>query len=251
MALRAASTRSATKISTRASRTRMVVRAESENLSNREMEVRAYVTSLPGVSAPFPDVFDPLGLAKTASVVDVKRWRESEITHGRISMLAVVGFLVGENLEDFPAFMNFDGDITGPAINQFQQVRTGFWEPLALVVGILEAYRVALGWETPKGAAFNTLKPDYEPGFLGFDPLGLLPKDDPAALKDMQTKELNNGRLAMIAIAAFVVQEEIAGTGIFEHTLLKLEKEAILEIDDVEKIVGAPLTKVPEALQKL
>jgi hypothetical protein len=40
-------------------------------------------------------------------------------------------------------------------------------------------------------------------GDLGFDPLGLAPKDDPVAWKEMQTKELNNGRLAMIAIAAF------------------------------------------------
>lgn len=36
-----------------------------------------------------------------------------------------------------------------------------------------------------------------------FDPLGLGPKGDAAAWKEMQTKELNNGRLAMIAIAAF------------------------------------------------
>ncbi len=38
-----------------------------------------------------------------------------------------------------------------------------------------------------------------------FDPLGLKPTDE-EDLKDMQTKELNNGRLAMIAITGFVVQ---------------------------------------------
>ena len=30
---------------------------------------------------------------------------------GRVSMLAALGFIVGEQLEDFPAFFNFDGHI--------------------------------------------------------------------------------------------------------------------------------------------
>ena len=53
-------------------------------------------------------------------------------------------------------------------------------------------------------------------GNLGFDPLGLLPTD-PKERYDMQSKELNNGRLAMIAIAAFVAQELVSKDEIFEH----------------------------------
>jgi light-harvesting complex I chlorophyll a/b binding protein 1 len=75
-----------------------------------------------------------------------------------------------------------------------------------LAIGLCEAYRVGKGWATPTGNGFNNLKEDYEPGFLGFDPLGIMPEDD-EELKVMQTKELNNGRLAMIAIAGFVAQE--------------------------------------------
>merc|ERR550514_570514 len=51
-----------------------------------------------------------------------------------------------------------------------------------------------------------TIRADHEAGDLGFDPLGLKPTD-PAELKEMQTKELNNGRLAMIAAAGMIVQE--------------------------------------------
>ena len=40
------------------------------------------------------------------------------------------------------------------------------------------------------------------------------PKDE-AGLKEMQTKELNNGRLAMIAIAGMVVQEGVSGGKLF------------------------------------
>ncbi|MEC8280291.1 MAG: chlorophyll a-b binding domain-containing protein [Verrucomicrobiota bacterium] len=49
-----------------------------------------------------------------------------------------------------------------------------------------------------------------KPGDFGFDPLGLKPTD-PAELLEMQNKELNNGRLAMIAIAGFFAQELIDG----------------------------------------
>jgi len=176
--------------------------------------------------------------------MELRRYRESELTHGRVSMLAALGFIVGEQLEDFPAFLNFDGRITGPAITHFQKVGPGFWEPLVLAIGICESYRVALGWAPPQGAGFNSLRDDYEPGDLQFDPLGLRP-EDPEELKVMQTRELNNGRLAMIAIAAFVAQEFVAQQEIFEHLALRLEREVVEELDDIEREIGLPLTAVP------
>lgn len=43
---------------------------------------RAVIKNWPGVTDPFPDVFDPLGFSDKASVEEVRRWREAEITHG-------------------------------------------------------------------------------------------------------------------------------------------------------------------------
>merc|ERR1712196_652613 len=51
-------------------------------------------------------------------------------------------------------------------------------------------------------------------GDLGFDPLGLKPTD-PKKLKDMQAKELNNGRLAMIAAAGMIAQEVATDSKLF------------------------------------
>jgi light-harvesting complex I chlorophyll a/b binding protein 1 len=87
-------------------------------------------------------------------------------------MLAALGFIVGEQLEDIPAFLNADGHITGPAIYQFQQVEARgaiFWEPLIVAIGLCESYRVGLGWSTPTGNRFNTVKDadEYELGNLG------------------------------------------------------------------------------------
>lgn len=109
--------------------------------------------------------------------------------------------------------------LPGPAINHFQQVESQgaiFWVPLLLAIGIAESYRVAVGWNDPTSSQFYSLRDDYEPGNLGFDPLGLLP-DDADAAYDMKTKEINNGRLAMIAVAGFVAQELRSGEPLFAN----------------------------------
>ena len=60
---------------------------------------------------------------------------------------------------------------------------------------------------------------DYILGDCGFDPLGLFPekKEDQFA---MQTKEIKNGRVAMMAILGFVVQEALYNTPVTAETPL-------------------------------
>ena len=62
------------------------------------------------------------------------------------------------------------------------------------------------------------MRESYIPGDLGFDPLGLKPSN-PMDFANMQTKELQNGRLAMIAAAGFMAQELVSGKGILENLL--------------------------------
>ena len=71
----------------------------------------------------------------------------------------------------------------------------------------------------PKNVPFDKpglLRERYVPGDLNFDPLGLKPTD-PKEFEIMQTKELQNGRLAMLAAAGFMAQELVDGKGIIEH----------------------------------
>lgn len=55
-----------------------------------------YVSTLPGAPFPGGEVWDPVGLADGADPTDIKKWREAEIKHGRVAMLASVGVLVAE-----------------------------------------------------------------------------------------------------------------------------------------------------------
>jgi len=67
---------------------------------------------------------------------------------------------------------------------------------------------------SPFGGETWAIRSDYYPGDFGFDPLGLKP-GTPAELKEMQTKEINNGRLAMIGVAGMVAQELATGQKLF------------------------------------
>merc|ERR1719207_277737 len=118
-------------------------------------------------------------------------------------MLASLGFLVGES--GFTPL--FEGKIDGIGINQFWQVPTGFWPVILLFIAVPETFRALRGWMEPTVPEnYFQLRPGYTPGDLDFDPLGLKP-EDPEALKEMQTKELQHGRLAMLAAAGMIVQE--------------------------------------------
>eukprot|EP00629_Pelagomonadales_sp_RCC1024_P009686 CAMPEP_0119262096 /NCGR_PEP_ID=MMETSP1329-20130426/1922_1 /TAXON_ID=114041 /ORGANISM="Genus nov. species nov., Strain RCC1024" /LENGTH=204 /DNA_ID=CAMNT_0007261705 /DNA_START=69 /DNA_END=683 /DNA_ORIENTATION=+ len=168
------------------------------------------VESLPGILDP-TGFFDPLGLSEGVSASELKRYREAELTHGRVAMLASVGFLVGES----GATPLFEHKIDGIAINQFWQVPTGFWPVILLFIAVPETFRALRGWMEPtKPENYFQLRPEYVPGDLDFDPLGLKP-EDPEELKAMQTKELQHGRLAMLAAAGMIVQELQTGATLF------------------------------------
>merc|ERR1712115_321105 len=188
----------------------------------------AFCAGLPGAIAPLGE-FDPLGFSKGLPVQEIKRFREAEVTHGRVAMLATVGYLVAENFHPL-----FNGMIDGPAnthLTQVQQEAPFFFAFLASTIAIAELGRALIGWEFPIDAIrknsemmkeenfegktwFSKLNDDYYPGDINFDPLGLKPSD-PKEFAEMQTKELQNGRLAMLAAMGMIVQEQVTGSTLF------------------------------------
>lgn len=103
--------------------------------------------------------------------------------------------------------------ITGPAIYHFQQADLLINAWTANVIGFIlaiEGFNIVNGWETPSetfssGETFAALKPNHIPGDISFDPLNLGPMSK-ENFKGMQTRELNNGRLAMISVTGLIVQ---------------------------------------------
>mmetsp|Transcript_42270 Transcript_42270/g.99180 ORF Transcript_42270/g.99180 Transcript_42270/m.99180 type:complete len:241 (-) Transcript_42270:116-838(-) len=181
-----------------------------------------FCLGLPGAIAPLGE-FDPLGFTKDLPVQEIKRFREAEVTHGRVAMLATVGYGVGENFHPF-----FNGEVIGPAnthLAQVQEIAPFFFLWLATSILTAELGRARIGWEEPLEAIeknkevegktwLSKLNDTYYPGDIGFDPLGLKPRD-PKEFAEMQTKELNNGRLAMFAAMGMIVQEQVTGQTLF------------------------------------
>jgi len=166
------------------------------------------IKTMPGVSGPL-GFFDPLDFCGDASEGKVRFYREVELKHGRVAMLAAVGILVSE-----PFHPLWGGNVDVPAYIAFQETPLqSFWPAVVLAIAVPEVFSV-FSFNSPFGGEPWTIRSDYEPGNLGFDPLGLRPEKE-ADFKEMQTKELNNGRLAMIATAGMIGQELATGSKLF------------------------------------
>ena len=108
------------------------------------------------------------------------------------------------------ALRSFSG-VGGPAIDQIPQLPFAWWASLGFGITFCEFYRISIAFRELDGRSLKAetaIKPGYEPGQIGFDPLSLAP-EDPAEFKLMQEKELAHARLGMIAAAGFLAQEAV------------------------------------------
>ena len=179
--------------------------------------------------------FDPAGFA--TSVPKLRIYREAELKHGRLAMLAALGWPVAEQFNG-PLAKSFglastltDAGLDPSVLNGgLEKISPLYWAGVFVFGAATELYATkmksragfkstlaALGAEgltgmdidgdgqvgEPKMLAVDT---SYLPGDLGFDPLGLY-KGTEKHKMDLQLKEVNNGRLAMVAILGYAVQE--------------------------------------------
>ena len=167
------------------------------------------VKQLPGITGPL-GFFNPLGFCSgDVSKGKIKFYREAEIKHGRVAMLASVGFLVGENFHPM-----WGGNLDLPSVIAFQETPLQDFIPGLAVLFFIHEFGSIFTFNSPFGGELWSIRSDYASGNLGWDPLGLKPTN-PSELKAMQTKEINNGRLAMIGIVGMIGQELATGNKLF------------------------------------
>jgi len=138
-----------------------------------------------GAMAPL-GYFDPLGFAKEGDEASFRKLRVAELKHGRVAMMASVG-LLGQHFIRFPFFEKAPAGLK--ALGSGEGV-LGF---LAIFVacGFLE-----LAWR----------EEDYrEAGNYG-DPFGVKMYNE-----EMRTKEISNGRFAMICVLGIFAAELASG----------------------------------------
>jgi len=147
-----------------------------------------------GAQAP-AGFWDPLGLSDGISEAQFARYREVEQKHGRIAMIAVVGYCV-------PNYVGTFGDVycsTSEKV-KFSEIPNGvqalFKVPtlgllqILLFIGILETQ-------------FPNVQGDYGTGYFGQS------LEEPLKSRKLAV-ELSNGRLAMLAIMGLLFQDVVS-----------------------------------------
>jgi len=187
----------------------------------QQMKVDA--KEMAGVTAPL-GFFDPFGFTTSVSDGTLLFLREAELKHGRVCMLAFLGIIAGEK---WHPFLGGNVDLAAFQVRKMflETDFQSFWAASLAALGGLEGASIRTQYDEPYwefdgkiptgGYASQNSKQERLPGDLSFDPLRLKPKE-PKELKTMQTKEILNGRLAMIAVAGIFAQELATGQKVFQ-----------------------------------
>ncbi|CAJ1436405.1 unnamed protein product [Effrenium voratum] len=161
--------------------------------------LRAFENEL-GVQAPV-GFWDPAGFAADGSTENFARRRQTELKHGRISMLATMGYITPEITGKFPGYLSPSAGL------KFADVPNG----LAAISKV-----PAAGWgQILAYMAFCEVSQDQSagtPAAAGDFGFKVLTASDPEAKKTKLAAELANGRLAMMAIIGMFFQDGLTGS---------------------------------------
>lgn len=130
----------------------------------------------------------------------LRDYREIEIRHGRLAMLATILWPLQEIIDRlfipdlFGSTTLVYGGVTLPYISLFMTL-------IMLLLGYLDIYASTIK-DVDTGDAFL-------PGECFWDPLSILDGAPDEMKRKMQARELNNGRMAMIAVLSYILQEAI------------------------------------------
>lgn len=146
-----------------------------------------------GITAPV-GFWDPLGLSKNKSEETMNYYREAELKNGRVAMAACLGWYITAG-GVHPAF---DGKLSSDPLEAAAQLPLTGWLQFIFGCGVIE-------WIAEKVKE----RPGYVPGDL----LGAafwVDNSDKGWL-DYQNREMNNGRLAMVAFLGMLTQDILYG----------------------------------------
>lgn len=150
--------------------------------------------------------WDPLGMSKDGDVNLYKRRRASEVKHGRVCMLATIGYIV-------PEYFRFPGEISKGVL--FADMPNGLEAagkvPEATAAGVVAILLCGDLENRP-----YCQEGDREPGdFKNVGVYGIPFAEgvaDPEEKKRKLNSEMANGRLAMLAIMGMMVQNGLTGS---------------------------------------
>lgn len=180
--------------------------APAQNNVNKGTALSANnLEDMPGSTMPFKG-FDPLGLATLGSESTLAWFRAAELKHSRVAMLATTGYIVQAAGYHFPGMLS--SDVSFETLSAMKPLDA--WDSVPdlgkaqiyFTIFFAEVVTEARGTHYTKGGELPTIV---------FPPIDFS-KVDAEKMKVKQSRELNNGRLAMISIMSFIAAANIEGT---------------------------------------
>ncbi|CAK8995608.1 unnamed protein product [Durusdinium trenchii] len=170
-----------------------------------ESPLRAFVLQecIAGTGGPLPDMFwDPAGISSKKSKEEILELRAQELKHGRVAMLACIGwFHVAGGFHiigDYAVGVHLDDN---PLVSLTQMPMGGIWQVVFTIM--------CLEWLT----TYICKPPAEKPwDILGWS--DILIEDEKSIwnqFRKAELQELNNGRLAMMAIVGLITQDVLFG----------------------------------------
>lgn len=155
--------------------------------------------------------FDPLNCS--TNINTLKKYREAETKHGRLAMLASVGWPLTEiyhpylsKMYNMPNLLSDNGKVPSILNGGLDKINPVFFMAVIIFASALEFPYINKKYDK-----------DSITGDLGFDPLKLYKDRDVVSKVKLELKELNNGRIAMLAITYFAFNEFITNTPITKN----------------------------------
>mmetsp|Transcript_33317 Transcript_33317/g.60762 ORF Transcript_33317/g.60762 Transcript_33317/m.60762 type:complete len:291 (-) Transcript_33317:79-951(-) len=202
-----------------------------------KMETVADLEVLAKQLNPFVGFWDPLQIAnydqfRKGEEASVGFLRHAELKHGRVAMAAFIGYIVQANGFFWPGKLTLAGktfaDISaaGSPPDQWDALPTGGKLQILLFIGLLEwlgewspALEQAGMKHYMKGGKPGSYPPleNVKPGGVRFplnlfDPFDLQKDMTPERKEKALLAEINNGRLAMLGIMAFLAEAKVPGS---------------------------------------
>merc|ERR1712039_484078 len=152
--------------------------------------------------------WDPAGFTKDGDSAKFKRRRQTELKHGRVSMLAAMGYMTPEILGKFPGYLSPSeglkfADVPN-GLAALSKVPVAGWAQIFLFCGTMETGYLLADPSRDPGDYANA-------GVLGVPNQGG-PMQDSEGRNRKLNAELANGRLAMMAIIGMFFQDGLTGS---------------------------------------
>jgi len=176
----------------------------------KKTSVKATFDKELGVTAPFK-YWDPLGMA-SGDEAEFRRRRVAEIKNGRVAMWACMGYIVPEYFR-WPGYCSPSQDLKFTdipnGVDALYKVPVEGWAQIGIFIAFLELFPLRQEKDRVPGDAPGCGRLGV-PWFLAFNSPGT--ECDTVKSERSLNAEINNGRLAMVAITGMVFQNCMFGT---------------------------------------